>query len=81
MEVSDPLLGGTYMTLLNTISNMGGLWPNPVSLKLIDLTSCLDAALCSSTRDGFYLVGLGSVVLGASFLRSLLPWLHSAFKL
>ena len=26
-KISDPLIGGTYMTLLNTISNLGGTWP------------------------------------------------------
>jgi PAT family acetyl-CoA transporter-like MFS transporter 1 len=26
-KISDPSIGGTYMTLLNTISNLGGTWP------------------------------------------------------
>lgn len=26
-QISDPLIGGTYMTLLNTLSNLGGTWP------------------------------------------------------
>jgi hypothetical protein len=26
-QIADPLIGGTYMTLLNTISNLGGTWP------------------------------------------------------
>ena len=26
-QVSDPLLGGVYMTLLNSASNFGGSWP------------------------------------------------------
>lgn len=25
-RVSDPVIGGTYMTLLNTIGNVGGKW-------------------------------------------------------
>ena len=25
-RVSDPVIGGTYMTLLNTIANIGGKW-------------------------------------------------------
>ena len=25
-SISDPLIGGTYMTLLNTLSNLGGTW-------------------------------------------------------
>uniref|UniRef100_A0A5F8G4J4 Acetyl-coenzyme A transporter 1 n=1 Tax=Monodelphis domestica TaxID=13616 RepID=A0A5F8G4J4_MONDO len=33
-KVSDPLIGGTYMTLLNTVSNLGGNWPSTVALWL-----------------------------------------------
>ena len=39
-QVSDPLIGGTYMTLLNTVTNLGGNWPSTVALWLVDpLTS------------------------------------------
>ncbi|KAG2023153.1 hypothetical protein CC2G_000840 [Coprinopsis cinerea AmutBmut pab1-1] len=32
-RVSDPLIGGTYMTLLNTFTNLGGTWPKWFVLK------------------------------------------------
>lgn len=35
-QVADPLIGGTYMTLLNTVSNLGGTWPRPLVLKSVD---------------------------------------------
>lgn len=35
-SVSDPKIGGTYMTLLNTIANLGGNWPSTLSLWLVD---------------------------------------------
>ncbi|XP_029471736.1 acetyl-coenzyme A transporter 1 [Rhinatrema bivittatum] len=35
-KISDPLIGGTYMTLLNTVSNLGGNWPATVALWLVD---------------------------------------------
>ena len=39
-RVSDPSIGGTYMTLLNTITNLGGNWPSTLALWFIDpLTS------------------------------------------
>ena len=39
-RVSDPTIGGTYMTLLNTMSNFGGSWPDTLMLWLVDpLTS------------------------------------------
>ena len=34
-KVSDPTIGGTYMTLLNTIANVGYLWPNSLTLWLL----------------------------------------------
>lgn len=46
-KVSDPLIGGTYMTLLNTVTNLGGNWPSTVALWMVDpLTSkeCRGAA-------------------------------------
>jgi len=36
-RISDPRFGGTYMTLLNTLSNLGFVWPSTVALQLIDL--------------------------------------------
>ncbi|KAM6498364.1 Acetyl-coenzyme A transporter 1 [Amanita muscaria] len=38
-RISDPLIGGTYMTLLNTFSNMGGTWPKWFVLKGVDFFS------------------------------------------
>ncbi|KRT82887.1 hypothetical protein AMK59_4132 [Oryctes borbonicus] len=35
-RISDPKVGGTYMTLLNTLSNLGGNWPATVALWLVD---------------------------------------------
>lgn len=35
-RISDPMIGGTYMTLLNTIVNLGGNWPNTLALSLVD---------------------------------------------
>lgn len=38
-RVSDPSIGGTYMTMLNTISNLGAAWPSTAALFLVDLTT------------------------------------------
>ncbi|EIW66512.1 hypothetical protein TREMEDRAFT_34926 [Tremella mesenterica DSM 1558] len=38
-QIADPLIGGTYMTLLNTVSNLGGTWPKPLILRSVDLLS------------------------------------------
>ncbi|OJJ61217.1 hypothetical protein ASPSYDRAFT_56575 [Aspergillus sydowii CBS 593.65] len=36
-RVSDPAIGGTYMTLLATVSNLGGTFPRYFVLKLVDM--------------------------------------------
>jgi PAT family acetyl-CoA transporter-like MFS transporter 1 len=35
-QISDPMIGGTYMTLLNTFSNLGGTWPKYFVLQAVD---------------------------------------------
>jgi len=35
-QISDPTVGGTYMTLLNTVTNLGGNWPVTTVLSLTD---------------------------------------------
>ncbi|KAH7345079.1 acetyl-coenzyme A transporter 1-domain-containing protein [Rhizoctonia solani] len=48
-QISDPLIGGTYMTLLNTVSNLGGTWPRYFVLKGVDLFS---EATCHVEQEG-----------------------------
>ncbi|XP_076388692.1 acetyl-coenzyme A transporter 1 isoform X2 [Megachile rotundata] len=35
-KISDPAVGGTYMTLLNTLCNLGGNWPGTAALWFVD---------------------------------------------
>ncbi|XP_057666812.1 acetyl-coenzyme A transporter 1 [Diorhabda carinulata] len=35
-KVSDSSVGGTYMTLLNTVTNLGGNWPTILALYFVD---------------------------------------------
>lgn len=35
-QISDPKMGGTYMTLLNTVNNFGGNWPATLVLSIVD---------------------------------------------
>lgn len=38
-RISDKSVGGTYMTLLNTFTNLGGNWPSWIALRYVsDLT-------------------------------------------
>ncbi|KAF2196159.1 acetyl coenzyme a transporter [Delitschia confertaspora ATCC 74209] len=36
-KISDPVIGGTYMTLLATVSNLGGTFPRFFVLKFVDM--------------------------------------------
>ncbi|WVQ77305.1 hypothetical protein IAR50_006989 [Cryptococcus sp. DSM 104548] len=47
-QIADPLIGGTYMTLLNTVSNLGGTWPKPLILHSIDLLTVASCSLPTS---------------------------------
>ncbi|KAJ6614792.1 acetyl-coenzyme A transporter 1-domain-containing protein [Mycena sp. CBHHK59/15] len=51
-RISDPVIGGTYMTLLNTFSNVGTMWPKWFVLKSVDLFS---VANCHIEDDILYL--------------------------
>lgn len=35
-QIADPVIGGTYLTLLNTVSNLGGTWPRYFVLEGVD---------------------------------------------
>ncbi|GAA5904324.1 hypothetical protein JCM8208_006836 [Rhodotorula glutinis] len=50
-QIADPLIGGTYMTLLNTVSNLGGTWPKFFVLKGIDALSVAVCHVRSSSLD------------------------------
>lgn len=38
-RISDPVVGGTYMTFLNTLTNLGNKWPESLSLWVVDLVT------------------------------------------
>lgn len=65
-KVSDPAVGGTYMTLLNTLSNLGANWPATAALWFVDpltyrqcstdlsndCSTISKRELCSNTHNG-----------------------------
>ncbi|MCJ1359593.1 MAG: hypothetical protein MMC33_009595 [Icmadophila ericetorum] len=44
-KIADPVIGGTYMTLLATVSNLGGTFPRYFILQLVDIFT---VATCST---------------------------------
>ena len=61
-RVSDPKIGGTYMTMLNTLSNLGGQYPS----TLVMFTKGTIEKL--GVENGFYGVALCSAVVGVAWL-------------
>lgn len=55
-RISDPMFGGTNMTLLNTLTNLGGAWANTAALWLTDFLTfkqCSNNAnnICSTEAE------------------------------
>ncbi|KDE04992.1 hypothetical protein MVLG_04639 [Microbotryum lychnidis-dioicae p1A1 Lamole] len=50
-QIADPLIGGTYMTLLNTVSNLGGTWPRYFVLKGVDAFSTAVCEIKDTSLD------------------------------
>ncbi|TKA70611.1 hypothetical protein B0A49_06082, partial [Cryomyces minteri] len=48
-RIADPVIGGTYMTLLATVSNLGGTFPRFFVLKFVDLFT---VATCTPPPSG-----------------------------
>lgn len=49
-KISDPAIGGTYMTLLNTFSNLGGTWPKYFILLAVDYFTHAPCTVTSSAH-------------------------------
>ena len=76
-KVSDPSIGGTYMTLLNTVSNLGYKWPNSLAIALCP-------KLTTDFYDGYTVETLIGLVAGVAWLFSmsgLLKKLRNALSL
>eukprot|EP00514_Thraustochytrium_sp_LLF1b_P006504 CAMPEP_0184532014 /NCGR_PEP_ID=MMETSP0198_2-20121128/13905_1 /TAXON_ID=1112570 /ORGANISM="Thraustochytrium sp., Strain LLF1b" /LENGTH=472 /DNA_ID=CAMNT_0026924511 /DNA_START=94 /DNA_END=1513 /DNA_ORIENTATION=+ len=71
-QVSDPAIGGTYMTMLNTMANLGGKWPNQFVLFMVDhLTwkTCDEFGACEVIMDGFVPLSVGCTIAGIVWYR------------
>jgi len=50
-RISDSRIGGTYLTLLNTLNNFGGTWPNFFVFYLVDLLTSQTCSLDSEVKS------------------------------
>ncbi|KAG0025805.1 hypothetical protein BGZ82_009824 [Podila clonocystis] len=51
--IADPVIGGTYMTLLNTLSNFGGTWPRFFVLEAVDYFTVSTCSIMNDDLDVF----------------------------
>ncbi|KAF9580100.1 hypothetical protein BGW38_003385 [Lunasporangiospora selenospora] len=49
--IADPVIGGTYMTLLNTLSNFGGTWPRFFVLRAVDYFTISTCSIMDSNNE------------------------------
>eukprot|EP00930_Biecheleria_cincta_P009229 TRINITY_DN11092_c0_g2_i3.p1 TRINITY_DN11092_c0_g2~~TRINITY_DN11092_c0_g2_i3.p1 ORF type:complete len:505 (+),score=104.52 TRINITY_DN11092_c0_g2_i3:60-1517(+) len=68
-KISDPTIGGTYMTLLNTVHNLGNMWASTFCLKAADYIKT------ATGIDGFYALCAGCTVYGLVWLLLFRPLL------
>ncbi|TKA61034.1 hypothetical protein B0A55_10803 [Friedmanniomyces simplex] len=73
-KIADPLIGGTYMTLLATVSNLGGTFPRFFVLKFVDMFSvatCIPPTKAPADLKGTLITQPFSCVLEAEKHRCL----------
>ncbi|OKL62813.1 hypothetical protein UA08_01870 [Talaromyces atroroseus] len=56
-RISDPAIGGTYMTLLATVSNLGGTFPKFFILKMVDMFTSATCIPPTTPPDASQLTG------------------------
>ena len=72
-KVADPALGGTYMTLLNTLANLGYAWTAQVGLRSISFVKARWVPDTDAGPDAFVAVTLISVAIGVAWLWYFVP--------
>jgi PAT family acetyl-CoA transporter-like MFS transporter 1 len=73
-KVSDPVIGGTFMTVLNTISNIGGNIAGQFSYRLAQWGTVPDVV------DGFYVVVVCATIYGFVWIKYFGPRLTALEK-
>jgi len=70
-RVSDPRIGGSYMTMLNTVSNLGSKWPSSLAFFLVGFFTLEtgEGAAKTTIVDGYYVVVALSIAFGVFWLR------------
>ena len=73
-RISDPSMGGAYLTMLNTVANIGVVVPKVIVFWLIDKATKTNTGWSGKkdiVRDGFYVVSFAANALGMLLLVGL----------
>lgn len=65
-KVSDPALGGTYMSFLNTMANLGQRLPPTATFFLVDRLTCVEDG-CHVKVDGFFAMTAACAAFGVAW--------------
>jgi len=62
-RISDPAVGGTYMTFLNTLTNLGNMWPSSFVLWFVDIITYKSCELKTAEPNTPLVSSLNSTML------------------
>ena len=77
-RISDPAIGGTYMTFLNTLTNLGNMWPNSFTLWFVDFLTWKVTNQEHILWNYMWQSHLKEHVLTGSYLKECIPDLDKA---
>ena len=80
-KVSDPAIGGTYMTFLNTVANLGFRWSNSLAIWAAGLSVGAAGGEGGGGADGYTVLTVGAVAYGAVWICAMYPSLRRLEKM
>lgn len=76
-RIADESIGGTYMTLLNTVANLGNTWPKIIVMILVDFFTTKEcngiADDCAIAMDGYYIVAFLCIIVSIVWYATMKP--------
>mmetsp|Transcript_8845 Transcript_8845/g.22264 ORF Transcript_8845/g.22264 Transcript_8845/m.22264 type:complete len:698 (+) Transcript_8845:234-2327(+) len=72
----DPAIGGSYMTLLNTMANLGGTWPASFIMSLLGHVTHPEDSGAGMSHDPYTIVQAVLSILGIAWIFTLGPKLR-----
>jgi len=75
-KVSDPTIGGTYMTFLNTLANLGYRWANSTAIWGVGALDGVGITGSGGGADGYTILTIGAVAYGVAWIFLMYPSLR-----